>query len=251
MTRLMRPFRIFMIVLFVTSLYAIGQGDPNIARVRDLLMQIEDETPNAYRDPGSYVEAGREHNSPATIELEQVLLTDWRPLLQQLPQLAPTESLQTIFFVHARALPASDYIQFLNLSADMIQKHLIQNRLLLQWDLMPPEKNLQVLVIDDYTNPSVRALLLKYRAIFSNDPAAVKFVDSVLSGQAKKEFHEELEDWNRLRPQTLNSTSSSPVGGRASQASVGMPIAVTQPELSKSQSGRSRQWHRCSASARW
>src|SRR5580658_10115279 len=130
MIRLMRAFRISMIVLVFPSLNAIGEVDPNIARARDLLGRIESQTPQTYRYAGAYVEAGRENSSPATSELEQILQSDWRPILERLPQLAPTESLQTIFCVHARALSPSDYIQFLNLSADMIQKHMIQNRLL-------------------------------------------------------------------------------------------------------------------------
>jgi hypothetical protein len=160
-------------------------------RMAELIKTIEGNIPEGYRDPNALVEWGRWKKTPEFAQLQQDLQSGWPQALQNVEQIAPTNTSQTILFVAARGLDRESYIKFASTAVDLFRRGAIKDNRILKWALMPPEKHLRGFIGDEYQRPEIRRLLQEAKAVFASDKSfadMLPFIDGVLSGDVQRKY---------------------------------------------------------------
>lgn len=165
--------------------------DPSMSfqKASELLEQIntnESQRPG-WDEPSTAIESGRKGlgKLPEFVKLEQMARTTWPQLVSNIQTVAPSRMSKTVLFVALQSLPPDDYLQFLDQAVGLAEGKTIDKQLF-KWALFPADKNVRGVLDYNYDKPVVRDILQKVRVLYADDPNMVKYCDTALSGEAKK-----------------------------------------------------------------
>jgi len=186
-------------------LICVARADTSqIAAVNKLLANIESNIPEQYRYPESIIEGKNWQQAPEFNQLKSIISTSWPYLLSNIQVVAPTEINKLILFSSFQSLPADEYLSFLDQAVALAEVKTIDKRLL-QWALMPGDKNVRGVLAYNYDKPVSKDILTRVEKLFSNDPNILKFCGAILSGESKKTAEEYFKNnINDPRPKPAN-----------------------------------------------
>jgi len=208
------------ISIWLISISALMSQEPSISlqKASTLLDQINTKKSQrpGWDEPSTAIESGRTglEKLPEFVELEQITRTAWPQLIANIQTVAPSRMSKTVLFLAFQSLPTDDYLQFLDQAVGLAENKIIDKQLL-DWALLPWNKNVRGVLAYNYEKPVVKDILQRVKVLYADDPNMVGLYSGVLSGTAKKEMEEyynEVPTDSRPVPaqQSLSTNSVTP-----------------------------------------
>lgn len=157
------------------------RADALAESAHDLVVRIEQQVPEGYRDPISFFENENWRKSAEFAQLEMLVVKNWSSLLDQRDVVAPTEVEETILFIAFDALPPADYLRFLDAATTQPEIKALRKRTL-KWILFPNDKRVRGVLSDNYKTPIARKILYRVKTIFAGDTSITNLCNMILSG---------------------------------------------------------------------
>jgi len=231
----MNAFKYLLVVLMLPYegfSQVTANGEPQMT---ELISKIENGIPEGYRNPDAFIEGNRWKKSPEFARLQQSLQTKWPQALENIQQVAPTDTAKTILFVAAQNLDEESYIRFMSSAVILFKNGSIKNNRILSWALTPREKHLRGLLTDNYRRPEVISILQKSKEVFAGDEHfehMPHFIDGILSGNVQKKYADFAVRSESTPPPRSTLEPSKNVSPRA-----GRPENTPAAKMSKATSG--------------
>ncbi len=117
--------------------------------------------------------------------LQEALKQDWPVAISNLNEIAKTDLEKTIVLCSSWYISKEDFAVFLGEAATLVEQGEL-NRDIFMWCQNPFESPLHGFLIRNYKDPRVQDILIRTRAIFSDQPERVATYDRILSGKSLK-----------------------------------------------------------------
>jgi hypothetical protein len=188
-TYAMKTFCIVLVTYIIMNTMAATSQDMD--QTKSLLGQIENKMKQrglGWAEPSVVVESGLNGMAkmPEFVKLEQLAHASWPQMMTNIETVAPSKLSKTILFVSFQSLPIDDYLQFLDQAVGLAENKIIDKQLL-NWALLPWDKNVRGVLDYNYEKPVVKDILHRVKSLYPGDPSMTRLCDGVLSGRAKKE----------------------------------------------------------------
>lgn len=165
-------------------------------QVKELLMQVENCEPERnrevrfFREPYSF----RWWNSPEFAQLKKITSENWREVLDNIGDIAPSDLHQFILFRAFYALPQEEFFKCMNkiagLCLDNVVSKFVLDGTILHYETRignyePAITNMHTLA-RNYDNPDIAEMYRKAKIIFADDQAKIQEFEQITSGAKKK-----------------------------------------------------------------
>lgn len=125
------------------------------------------------------------HVRPEFQALQEALKDDWPIAISNLNEIAKDDIEKTIVLCSTWYVSEEDFVAVLGEVANLVEKGEL-DRDIFRWCQSPFESPLDNFLIRNYKDPRVQDILIRTRAIFSDQPERVATYDRILSGKSLK-----------------------------------------------------------------
>lgn len=125
------------------------------------------------------------HVRPEFQALQEALKDDWPIAISNLNEIAKDDIEKTIVLCSTWYVSEEDFVAVLDEVANLVEKGEL-DRDIFRWCQSPFESPLDHFLIRNYKDPRVQDILIRTRAIFSDQPERVATYDRILSGKSLK-----------------------------------------------------------------
>jgi hypothetical protein len=148
--------------------------------------------------------------------LESDMNDYWKPVVMNLPSIAPTETSQVILVQACSNITPGSYVHFLDEMATLYEERKISKMLFMR--AIYPDSRLRYVLQDNYKNKDVVRFCEQAKRVLADEPQTINMFNAILSGQAKQVLDDMRKGGGETSPEVkIESGTTFSAGGTGSQ----------------------------------